>query len=708
MKNRHLSKLKLGGCLALGLAAVASATAAEMRELVRDNLCSSLLGDRLTGGRKSPNCKAGLQTLKVSVAAAKTPTTFSLPDGSSLAVDNILTYNGSLTPEVWRLRAGHTLDVTLQNRLNGASGLELTNLHTHGMIVSPRISTIKKNGHDEIVGPIGDNVFVCSVPREQAGDPNSPALQACYDKGLAVGPKPDEIHYRIKVPATHPEGVFWYHPHIHKTAEAQLGSGLSGLIWVKAQQDFLSRHGRERFVMLKDFPLLAAADGRWTTYQKGGGTALPGCAGDASAAANMGFCNGKVGDADGKWLFTVNGQVLPTATLHEPEGEIWHIANTSADISYTLQLVAGEDGPTDTPLRLQLLSRDGVYIAQDGSGVSPSQLTAQPIVLMPAARIDVLVKPQWLSVDGQPVRSARLITRGIHTGAVDGKGDDWPAATLAKLIVSDSALARSNDNGLIVREGSRVLVGKAVAELKANVGEAVQQFRNFVHDHSGGGHQHGAMPAGDLCSAEDLRPLVPGEARLVVVNIRSGDTEEFVIGADRIRLDTPDLPGAIARLALDTTKTQSIEKQGAKPQVCTVAGRSETWIVANPLASEIAGAGGDAASSNQELHNFHIHQMKFRVDYVQNHANCTPGVGGLNGCVSMPPAEGRLVDTYPIPAGGWIRVQVPFDQTQVGDFVYHCHILEHEDHGMMAHIRVEPPQATVAPGRTAMVEHHDH
>jgi FtsP/CotA-like multicopper oxidase with cupredoxin domain len=25
-----------------------------------------------------------------------------------------------------------------------------------------------------------------------------------------------------------------------------------------------------------------------------------------------------------------------------------------------------------------------------------------------------------------------------------------------------------------------------------------------------------------------------------------------------------------------------------------------------------------------------------------------------------------------------------------GDFVYHCHILGHEDHGMMAIIRVKP------------------
>ncbi|MFY9793096.1 MAG: multicopper oxidase domain-containing protein, partial [Candidatus Sulfotelmatobacter sp.] len=30
------------------------------------------------------------------------------------------------------------------------------------------------------------------------------------------------------------------------------------------------------------------------------------------------------------------------------------------------------------------------------------------------------------------------------------------------------------------------------------------------------------------------------------------------------------------------------------------------------------------------------------------------------------------------------------DPNTVGDFVYHCHLLEHEDGGMMGLIRVEP------------------
>ncbi|MGJ0511284.1 multicopper oxidase domain-containing protein [Methylocystis sp.] len=35
-----------------------------------------------------------------------------------------------------------------------------------------------------------------------------------------------------------------------------------------------------------------------------------------------------------------------------------------------------------------------------------------------------------------------------------------------------------------------------------------------------------------------------------------------------------------------------------------------------------------------------------------------------------------------------VVLDIPF--SQLGDFVYHCHILEHEDGGMMAKIRVVP------------------
>ena len=95
-----------------------------------------------------------------------------------------------------------------------------------------------------------------------------------------------------------------------------------------------------------------------------------------------------------------------------------------------------------------------------------------------------------------------------------------------------------------------------------------------------------------------------------------------------------------------------------------------------------------------EDHNFHIHQTKFRV--------LTKGeVVGLGSGV---PTRGILQDNVPLPSGSagcdgtvasWRNkacqstrtdVEIPF--AIAGDFVFHCHILEHEDGGMMATIHV--------------------
>jgi FtsP/CotA-like multicopper oxidase with cupredoxin domain len=44
-----------------------------------------------------------------------------------------------------------------------------------------------------------------------------------------------------------------------------------------------------------------------------------------------------------------------------------------------------------------------------------------------------------------------------------------------------------------------------------------------------------------------------------------------------------------------------------------------------------------------------------------------------------------------------VRLRMDFrDPNAVGTFVYHCHLLEHEDGGMMGLIRVEPSGAAAA------------
>jgi FtsP/CotA-like multicopper oxidase with cupredoxin domain len=99
------------------------------------------------------------------------------------------------------------------------------------------------------------------------------------------------------------------------------------------------------------------------------------------------------------------------------------------------------------------------------------------------------------------------------------------------------------------------------------------------------------------------------------------------------------------------------------PAIETTQGSVEDWTIEN------------RALQN---HEFHIHQIHFLL-LAQN------GVPVPNGqyldMINLPYWTG----TGPYPS---VTVRMDFRGADVGDFVYHCHILAHEDNGMMAIIRV--------------------
>ena len=108
----------------------------------------------------------------------------------------------------------------------------------------------------------------------------------------------------------------------------------------------------------------------------------------------------------------------------------------------------------------------------------------------------------------------------------------------------------------------------------------------------------------------------------------------------------------------------------AAPQIVASSGTVEEWTLEN---------------DTQEVHSFHIHQVHFVVE-------------SING--APPPAAPHWVDTIDIqPEGVGVSGQLTPSLTKVlvdfrdpivrGTFVYHCHILDHEDGGMMAKITVQ-------------------
>jgi suppressor of ftsI len=80
------------------------------------------------------------------------------------------------------------------------------------------------------------------------------------------------------------------------------------------------------------------------------------------------------------------------------------------------------------------------------------------------------------------------------------------------------------------------------------------------------------------------------------------------------------------------------------------------------------------------VHAFHVHQTDFLVTEIDGRPQ---PAHGLHDTVNLPIARmGRP---------GRVKITIPFtDPHIVGKFVYHCHILEHEDGGMMATLQVNP------------------
>ncbi len=81
------------------------------------------------------------------------------------------------------------------------------------------------------------------------------------------------------------------------------------------------------------------------------------------------------------------------------------------------------------------------------------------------------------------------------------------------------------------------------------------------------------------------------------------------------------------------------------------------------------------------LHAFHIHQIHFLLTQWNGVPVDEPF---LRDIVNVPYWDGKS-SKYPS-----IAFRMDFrDPNTVGTFIYHCHLLEHEDNGMMGTIRVE-------------------
>jgi FtsP/CotA-like multicopper oxidase with cupredoxin domain len=137
------------------------------------------------------------------------------------------------------------------------------------------------------------------------------------------------------------------------------------------------------------------------------------------------------------------------------------------------------------------------------------------------------------------------------------------------------------------------------------------------------------------------------------------------------KLTDPKNPNSATEfyITVDGEKPVQFDPAASTPNIVVHQGDVEDWIIEN---------------RSSELHAFHIHQLHF---LLLDWSGVPVNEPFLRDTVNVPYFNGRALQ-YPS-----VRVRMDFrDPDIVGTFLYHCHLLEHEDGGMMGTVRVEPAE----------------
>lgn len=510
-------------------------------------------------------------------------------------------YNGTVPGPLLETRPGETLRIRLENALtpydstgwtgdhNVPHALDTTNLHLHGMDVVPHLFE-----------PIGTSDPLASM--------------------IAIGPG-ESKEYLFEIPADHPSGFNWYHPHHHGSTAVQAVSGMAGGLVVRGPIDEVPeiRAAREIFLVVNDiglFPSEAdpdlwlyepAQNAIWQTF--GGNVTRwnPATRKQEPSALKSGFTTG---DYALRYLL-VNGApffreehndaspqdpigtqlAVPRFRVRPGEVVRFRMLNANSDNLMPI-VVAGHD--------VHLIGLDGVNLAE------PRTLPAAPpdprgqILLAPSNRAEFLVRAGapgvypivQLPQDEQFLVSAQKTIAEIE---VAGAPIDPPMAIPARLPIPSRMYPPIGDDEIV-------------------------RVRNVVFS--------GGFPG-------VLNPIV----------------------------------------GIDLMLNNALYDEQSVEAVATL-DTAEEWHLSVP----------DAHHGGTEGHPFHIHVNSFEV----------VSIGG----VAQPP--GTFRDTVWVPADQEVVIRMRF-RDWVGKSVFHCHILPHEDTGMMQNFLIRRsshprPAPGVVPG----------
>jgi FtsP/CotA-like multicopper oxidase with cupredoxin domain len=550
------------------------------------------------------------------------------------------------------VKPGDTVRVNLDNRLPADPSCSAgdqaapdvphcfngTNLHTHGLWVNP-------SGN-------GDNVL------------------------LSINPG-HKFEYEYNIPSTHPAGTFWYHTHRHGSTALQVSSGMAGALIIKGDRlPTLDRPGDldrllagfpDRTLVMQQIQYACRdANGKVKTDKNGYHCAKE----DVGGVESYDLFGPRKWEQSGRYT-SINGLVLPVIQAVQGQVERWRgihagvrdtisLTFVKADSSKSLKLLSQASGPaameeligkTCTGARLQyhLVAADGLTL---GKALKVDQAVYQPgyrfdsLVVFPEAgtycMIDAAVGGSG-SVGGEDL-GPRLL--GVVTVAAgQSVGPDIGRYVTDKLVASAASTMRGSPVAAAVTD-----------ELRTGL-----QLSHFV--------AHKTVAPSEVTGTQELTFLIEKQGGKFNFEVGSQDYAPRPYVADRV------------------------------DRKLTLGGVDE-WNLRSAFDS----------------HPFHIHVNPFQIVEVldpwgrdvSDPANADtypkkPGTKDATVDVQYAGLKNAWKDTL------WLKSNLPADdnpagtdgiykikvrtryERYIGEFVLHCHILDHEDQGMMQNVAIVLP-----------------
>jgi L-ascorbate oxidase len=525
-----------------------------------------------------------------------------------------------------------------------------------------------------------------------------------------------------------PSSLLWYHAHVHGIALEQLSHGLAGILTIGKIGDNVAgdasgtpfAEDNVRYMMLKDIQILAASTPTNPGIDfKGGAGPVPVVDGEVYGHTDSSFCNqypltgdlprygscpGVPGAANdytgGVWYFTINGVQYPTIPITKPDGEIWRIASGTGSLSWNLQLVNDQtqqkmivqliaiDGiavtlPQDTPMGATVAMAGGrgrfhVVPCPNVTGITTVPVCVDEWVMMPSSRVDMYVTYRNANGVVAPAPAGATATLTM-AGLSMGSGDAWPSVNMAKVLFNQAGPRQFTANAVVASDSGLMQPGGLFVSANPTAKPA-------------------PLPPG--CT-----PLAPGHRRRIFFGFQdTAINNTFALAYEEVDQNGKVVPGThYPAVDMDENNAAAMPPPPGFP---TTTGLEEfdpnVTVICLPLAvgQMPATETWELVQLSTENHNFHLHKTRF-IEKVGPDAgnviqdNFPLGVAvptnatianqvsnNQNGVCTIPQwRDGSCASTA-------VVEQIPF--TQLGEFVYHCHILEHEDGGMMARIVVVP------------------